>query len=233
MQAGSSEDGSDFAARYAEAVFTAQQTLADAQAFYADLKSRAERLGRDPDHVKILPGIVPVIGATEAEARALEEELTELQSSTTAWLSSRTCSAARPVRRTRWTGRCPADLPTEDEINGNKSRYTLVVELARRERLTVRQLIARLGGGRGHRIFAGTPEQVADAIETWFSAGRRRRLQHHAAVLPSGLDLFVDHVVPILQRARPVPHRVQPAAPCATTTAFRAPPTGTPPAPRP
>jgi FMN-dependent oxidoreductase (nitrilotriacetate monooxygenase family) len=78
VQAGSSQDGREFAARYAEAVFTAQQTLGDAQEFYADLKDRARRLGRDPDLIKILPGIVPIIGSTEAEARALEDELEEL-----------------------------------------------------------------------------------------------------------------------------------------------------------
>src|SRR5579875_3806539 len=75
VQAGSSEDGKDFAARYAEAVFTAQQTLAEAQAFYADLKARTKALGRDPDGTKILPGIVPVIGATEAQARELDARL--------------------------------------------------------------------------------------------------------------------------------------------------------------
>src|SRR5581483_12066536 len=78
VQAGSSPDGREFAARYAEAIFTAQQTLADGQEFYADIKARARRLGRDPDQVKILPGLVPAIGSTEAEARALEAELEEL-----------------------------------------------------------------------------------------------------------------------------------------------------------
>ncbi|SER82135.1 hypothetical protein SAMN04487983_10231, partial [Streptomyces sp. yr375] len=89
----------------------------------------------------------------------------------------------------------------EDAIEGAKSRYTLVVELARRERLTVRQLIGRLGGGRGHLTFAGTPEQVADAIETWFTQDAADGFNIMPAVLPSGLDAFVDHVVPLL-RAR-------------------------------
>ncbi|BCJ62002.1 LLM class flavin-dependent oxidoreductase [Micromonospora endophytica] len=142
VQAGSSEDGKELAARYAEAVFTAQQTLAEAQAFYRDLKQRAAQLGRYPESIKILPGIVPAIGATlrvAPEDLDLDREL-------------------------------PADLPSEDEIEGAKSRYTLIVTLARRERLTVRQLIGRLGGGRGHRTFAGTPQQVADAIEEWYRA---------------------------------------------------------------
>src|SRR5581483_5221252 len=78
VQAGSSEHGKDFAARYAEAVFTAHQTLAEAQAFYADLKRRTLALGRDPDTVKILPGIVPILGSTVEEARALEAELERL-----------------------------------------------------------------------------------------------------------------------------------------------------------
>ncbi|MFF4130860.1 LLM class flavin-dependent oxidoreductase [Streptomyces mirabilis] len=200
VQAGSSEDGKTFAARYAEAVFTAQQTLADAQAFYADLKSRTAAAGRDPEHIKVLPGIVPVLGSTQAEARANEqvledhlvythgverlEHLLQLESGTL-----------------ELDAQLPADLPPEDVIEGAKSRYTLVVELARRERLTVRQLIGRLGGGRGHLTFAGTPEQVADAIEEWFTCGAADGFNIMPAVLPSGLGLFVDHVVPIL-RAR-------------------------------
>jgi hypothetical protein len=95
----------------------------------------------------------------------------------------------------------PPDLPPESAIEGAKSRYTLVVELARRDRLTVRELIGRLGGGRGHLTFAGTPEQVADTIETWFTQGAADGFNIMPAVLPSGLDAFVDHVVPIL-RAR-------------------------------
>lgn len=198
VQAGSSEDGKNFAARYAEAVFTAQQTLADGTAFYADLKDRARRLGRDPDTLKILPGIVPVIGDTEAEARALDAELERLISPEYA----RRQLAERfglPVEALELDAELPAELPSEDDIQGAKSRYTLIVNLARTERLTVRQLIARLGGGRGHRTFAGTAEQVADTIEDWFRAGAADGFNVMPAVLPSGLDRFVDGVVPILQ----------------------------------
>jgi FMN-dependent oxidoreductase (nitrilotriacetate monooxygenase family) len=199
VQAGSSADGREFAGRYAEAVFTAQQTLAEAQAFYADLKRQALGFGRDPDTVKILPGIVPAIGATEKEALALEEELDRL---------IRPEYAKRQLAQTlrvhpddlHLDRELPADLPSEDEIEGAKSRYTLIVTLARRERLTVRQLIGRLGGGRGHRTFAGTPEQVADAITQWYDEGAADGFNVMAPVLPSGLELFVDHVVPILQR---------------------------------
>ena len=93
----------------------------------------------------------------------------------------------------------PQDLPSEDEIEGAKSRYTLIVQLARREKLTVRQLIGRLGGGRGHRTFTGTPVQVADAIQEWFDGGAADGFNIMPPVLPSGLETFVDQVVPILQ----------------------------------
>ncbi|MEV7447222.1 LLM class flavin-dependent oxidoreductase [Streptomyces nigra] len=198
VQAGSSEDGKRFAARYAEAVFTAQQTIEDARSFYADLKARTAEAGRDPDHIKVLPGIVPVIGSTEAEARAAEQVLEDhivhthgvARLESLLQLEPGTLELDAPL---------PADLPSEDAVEGAKSRYTLVVELARRERLTVRQLIGRLGGGRGHLTFAGTPEQVADAIETWFTQGAADGFNIMPPVLPSGLDAFVDHVVPILR----------------------------------
>ena len=198
VQAGSSPDGKQFAARFAEAVFTAQQTLEEAQGFYRDLKKRTAALGRDPAGIKILPGIVPVIGDTEEQARELAAELDRLISPEYAkrQLAERfklhpdELDLDKPL---------PADLPSEDEIEGAKSRYTLIVDLARRENLTVRQLIARLGGGRGHRTFTGTPVQVADAIEEWFDNGAADGFNIMPAVLPSGLVAFVDKVVPILQ----------------------------------
>ncbi|WP_327694905.1 LLM class flavin-dependent oxidoreductase [Streptomyces sp. NBC_00459] len=200
VQAGSSEDGKAFAARYAEAVFTAQQTIEDAQAFYADLKSRTAAGGRDPDHIKVLPGIVPVLGSTEAEALANEQVL-EDHIVYAHGVGNLENLLKLPAGTLELDARLPADLPPESAIEGAKSRYTLVVELARRERLTVRQLIGRLGGGRGHLTFAGTPEQVADEIETWFTRGAADGFNIMPAVLPSGLEAFVDHVVPIL-RAR-------------------------------
>ncbi|MEU8713765.1 LLM class flavin-dependent oxidoreductase [Streptomyces sp. NPDC048663] len=200
VQAGSSEDGKAFAARYAEAVFTAQQTLPDARAFYADLKARTAAAGRDPDHVKVLPGIVPVIGSTEAEARE-QERLLEDHIVHRYGVDRLERLLQLAPGTLELDARLPADLPTEDAVEGAKSRYTLVVGLARRERLTVRQLIGRLGGGRGHLTFAGTPEQIADAIGTWFTEGAADGFNIMPPVLPSGLEAFVDHVVPVL-RAR-------------------------------
>jgi FMN-dependent oxidoreductase (nitrilotriacetate monooxygenase family) len=199
VQAGSSEDGKELAARYAEAVFTAQQTLDEARQFYVDLKERTRAVGRDPDTLKILPGIVPVIGATESQARDLEAELDRLIKPEYAKRQLAETLRVRP-EDLDLDRELPATLPSEDEIQGAKSRYTLIVNLARRERLTVRQLIGRLGGGRGHRTFAGTPEQVADAIQQWWVLGAADGFNVMPPVLPSGLSTFVDEVVPILQR---------------------------------
>ncbi|MEU4769657.1 LLM class flavin-dependent oxidoreductase [Actinosynnema sp. NPDC023794] len=199
VQAGSSEDGRAFASAWAEAVFTAHQTHGDATAFYADLKRRARARGRDADGVKVLPGIVPVLGGTEAEARGLADELDRL---------------IIPVRAVRQLGELigldltdhPLDerlpeFPPVSRVNGAKSRFELVRDLARRERLTLRRLLGRLGGGRGHQVVAGTPEQIADHIELWFTTGAADGFNVMAPLLPSGLEDFVDHVVPLL-RAR-------------------------------
>jgi FMN-dependent oxidoreductase (nitrilotriacetate monooxygenase family) len=198
VQAGSSEDGKDFAAKWAEAIFTAQPTLAESQAFYADIKRRAAAAGRDPDHVVILPGIVPVIGDTEAEARELDAELERLirpeyaldTIAHTLRVDPASLDLDKPL---------PDDLPTEDEIEGAKSRRTLIVDWARRENLTVRQLIGKLGGGRGHRTFTGTPVQVADTIQHYFENGAADGFNIMPAVLPSGIEAFAAKVVPILQ----------------------------------
>jgi FMN-dependent oxidoreductase (nitrilotriacetate monooxygenase family) len=200
VQAGSSEDGKEFAARYAEAVFTAQQTLSDALAFAKDVKTRAASYGRDENAPLILPGICPIIGSTEAEARRLEDELTGLQVIEYG-LGQLSNMLNVDLSGYPLDGPLPRGiLPTEDDVNGNKSRFTLVADLARRENLTIRQIIARLGGGRGHRVLAGTPAQIADELEVWFRAGAADGFNIMPPVLPTGLDDFIDHVVPELQR---------------------------------
>ncbi|WP_040694170.1 LLM class flavin-dependent oxidoreductase [Nocardia vinacea] len=197
VQAGSSESGKDFAARYAEAVFTAQRSLAEGQAFYRDLKARLPRYGRSADELKVLPGLVPFIADTREEALALEQEFTDLISPDYAL---RQLSALLGVDLTEHALDAPLPpLPAESEIEGGKSRFTLVKELAERENLTVRQLIGKLGGGRGHRTFAGTPTDIADELQSWFENGAADGFNIMPPYLPGGLEDFVDRVVPILQ----------------------------------
>jgi len=199
VQAGSSPAGIALAARFAEAVFTAQRSLEDGQAFYRELKTATARAGRNPDHLKVLPGVVPVLGGTEEEALRLERELDDLMVHEHALhqLAEQIGIAAQDIDL---DGPLPERVRAADEIQGNRSRYELTLEMARRENLTVRQLLNRLGGGRGHRTFTGTPEQLADTIETWFRGGAADGFNIMPAVLPSGLEAFVQHVVPILQR---------------------------------
>lgn len=198
VQAGSSEAGKEFAARHAEAIFTAQRSVEEGQAFYRDVKARAATFGRSADEVLIMPGIVPFLGPTEAAARELEQEFTDLISPAYAL---RQLSQMVGIDLTAHALDAPLpELPPIEQIQGNKSRYQLVKDLAGREELTVRELIAKLGGGRGHRTIAGTPEQVADDIEVWFDAGAADGFNVMPPYLPGGLEDFVDHVVPILQR---------------------------------
>jgi FMN-dependent oxidoreductase (nitrilotriacetate monooxygenase family) len=196
VQAGSSETGKDYAAHYAEAVFTAQQTFAEGKAFYDDVKSRLGAYGRTPGEIKILPGISPILGKTEAEARQREAELNGL---ITPEYGVRQLSIMLDHDLSPY----PLDGPLPDvgaHTEGAQSRFDLVTNLAKRENLTIRQLIERLAGGRGHRVFAGTPAQVADQIEHWFTGGAADGFNIMPPTLPGGLDDFVDLVVPELQR---------------------------------
>lgn len=198
VQAGSSEDGKAFAARHAEAVFTAHQTLASAQRFSADLKGRVAAEGRDPDVVKILPGLVPFIGSTEEEALARRAELDGLINPEYAL---RQASIFLDHDITGFALDEPFPDLTEHlaSVENNQSRSQLIVELALREGLTTRELLGRLGGGRGHFVLAGTPEGIADHIQTWFEQGAADGFNIMSPLLPSVLEQFVDEVVPILQ----------------------------------
>lgn len=197
VQAGSSDAGIALAAKYAEAVFTAQPTVEEGRAFYRRLKAETASVGRNPDGVKILPGIVPIIGATEEEAKAKERRLGELMV-----LDHALAQLARDTGLDADSIDLDAPLPTRIRsfADVQSSRYELTVNLARRESLTVRELLVRLGGGRGHRVFSGTPEQVAATITEWFTTGAADGFNIMGATLPTGLEEFVDHVVPILQR---------------------------------
>ncbi|MBE1579067.1 LLM class flavin-dependent oxidoreductase [Amycolatopsis roodepoortensis] len=196
VQAGSSETGKEYAARFAEAVFTAQQTFADGKAFYDDVKGRLAKYGRSPDEIKILPGISPILGRTEAEAKEREAELNAL---ITPAYGVRQLSTMLDHDLTPY----PLDGPLPDVgafTEGAQSRFELVTGLARRENLTIRQLIERLAGGRGHRVFAGTATQVADQLELWFTEGAADGFNVMPPTLPGGLEDFVDLVVPELQK---------------------------------
>jgi FMN-dependent oxidoreductase (nitrilotriacetate monooxygenase family) len=201
VQAGSSETGRRFAARHAEAVFTAQMEKATAKDFYADLKHLVAQEGRRPEHVLILPGLSPVIGSTEAEAQRIARDLNDLSDPEVGRkrLSGRFGGhdfSHLPLDRTL----SPEDFPDPGTVQAARSRTEVIIGLVRREKLTLRQLLGYLAGARGHFVTAGSPEQIADLIEDWFREGAADGFNLMPPVLPAMLSVFVAEVVPLLQR---------------------------------
>ncbi|MGW4580608.1 NtaA/DmoA family FMN-dependent monooxygenase [Rhodococcus sp. YH1] len=200
VQAGASKDGRALAAAVGEVIFTAAQTLDEAREYYQDVKTRAAGCGRSPEQVVILPGLSTVVGSTEEEARRRRELLDELVPPQYA-LSRLAGQLGVDEDALELEGPLPWHLLADpDEAGGSQTFYRIALGLARREKLTVRQLLRRLGGGAGHRILTGTPEQIADAIVDWVDRGVADGFNLMPDVLPDGFDDFADHVVPILQQ---------------------------------
>ena len=199
VQAGSSEDGKEFAAELAEVVFTVQSAMGGTQTFYKDLKGRMGKYGRSAEQLKVLPGFTPFIGDTEAEARDRMRELDEL-TVTEYGLNTLSATLQTDLSGYPLDGPLPLDrLPKVEEIRGQQARFQLYADLARREGLTIRELIFRTAGGRGHFTYAGTPVQIADEMERWLRSEAADGFNLMPPLLPRGLDDFVDKVVPELQ----------------------------------
>jgi FMN-dependent oxidoreductase (nitrilotriacetate monooxygenase family) len=196
VQAGSSEAGKELAARTAEVVFTAQQTLEDAVTFYADLKGRLGRYGRSRESLKIMPGVLPVIGRTESEAQEKFEELQSLIEPEVGLNLLRIHLGGLDLSGYPLDGPIPA-IP---ETNGAKSRRELLIAVARKEGLTIRQLYLKIAGARGHWQVVGTPIQIADLLEERFINYGADGFNIMAPTLPGGLTDFTTLVVPELQR---------------------------------
>ena len=174
---------------------------ATARDFYTDLKRLAVEEGRDPSHVLILPGLSPVIGGTETEARRIARELNDLSDP--------------EVGRKRLSGRfgghdfshlpldkplLPEDFPDPSMVEAARSRTEMIIGLVRREKPTLRQLLAYMAGARGHVVTTGTPEQIADLMADWFDSGAADGFNVMPPVLPAMLEAFTAEVVPLLQR---------------------------------
>ncbi|WP_246791882.1 LLM class flavin-dependent oxidoreductase [Burkholderia perseverans] len=196
VQAGSSEAGKRLAARTAEVIFTAQQTLDEAVAFYADVKGRMAEWGRAPDELKIMPGVLPVVGRDESEAREKFAALQQLIDPAVGLALVSGLTGGFDLSAYPFDGPIPA-LP---ETNASKSRQALTIELARRENLTIRQLALRVAGARGHWQLVGTPRQIADELEARFMHHGADGFNIMAPTLPGGLDDFIALVLPELRR---------------------------------
>ena len=197
VQAGASDAGRDFAARYAEMVFVTPQSLALAQDQYADIRGRAAGFGRDPDHVKIMPGLAPVVGRTEDDARAKFEQLQSLL----------TWPVAFNILAMRMGGMdlsgFDLDKPfpeTARDTQGSRSGAEAMVERSRRENLTIRQLALKTAGSLAGLSVHGSAAEIADMMEDWFVHGACDGFNLQPATLPGTFRDIVELVLPELRR---------------------------------
>ena len=194
FQAGSSEDGRNFAARHAEAIFTHQEDLAEGQAFYADVKARARGFGRDPEQLLVLPGGRPVVGSTEQEAERLYGELAGLVS-----LENALRALGRSFNDHNFSvydpdGPFPQQVAEEGRRSNQSASERVLADAARG--LTLGEIALRVATPRSH--FTGTPEQIADRFQLWLDQRGSDGFNLFES-LPGQLEVFVDQVVPILQ----------------------------------
>ena len=195
VQAGASDEGRQLAGETAEVVFTAQQTFQDAVSFYGDVKRRTAESGRDPHTVLIMPGFGILVRETQAEAEDVFQQLQDLiNPDVGVSLLSRylgTDMSAYDV-----DGPLP-DLPSGGEAF---SRTGLLLEAARRDDLTIRQLYQKIAGGRGHFQLIGSVQRVADEMERWFTEGAADGFNVIPPIFPTGVEQIVRHLIPELQR---------------------------------
>jgi alkanesulfonate monooxygenase len=194
VQAGASDAGRQLAGETAEMVFASGGNLPDAKALYADIKARGKAVGRDPDHIKILPGCLVVVGDSEEEAKA-KRALLDSRVHPDSGIASLSIALGHDTSQFD----LDAPLPDIPESNASKSGRERVIARARRDDLTVRQL-AQIAGSYGGLAMVGTPGQIADRMEQWLYEEGCDGFNIMFPWVPGGLDEFVDRVVPELQR---------------------------------
>ena len=194
VQAGASDAGRQLAAETAEVVFSSPADLAAAQAYYADVKGRAEKAGRNPDHLKMLPGMFVVIGDSLDEAREKKARLDGL-----VHMDSGLATLSVLLGHDATAFELDSPLPEIPESNASQSARAKLVDKAARENLTVRQLAQYVGGSYTAPEMLGTPGMIADQMEEWLETRGSDGFNVMFPDLPGGLDDFVDRVVPELQ----------------------------------
>ena len=195
VQAGQSEAGRELAARTTEVIFSVQQQIESARQFRDDIHARASRYGRDPASIKIMPGVMPFVAPTRAQA---QEKFEEMQSLIHPELGIRVISEMIGVDLRGYDLDGP--LPEVKTIVGQSGRQQVVMDMARQENLSIRQVYQRVAGARAHRIIHGSPADIADDLEAWFTKGAADGFNIMPPLFPNGLKDFVDLVVPELQR---------------------------------
>ncbi|MFW0786060.1 NtaA/DmoA family FMN-dependent monooxygenase [Gordonia sp. CPCC 206044] len=201
VQAGSSSEGRDLAARWADAIYAGGSTLQRAREFYADIKARTAAYGRDPNSIKVMLGIAPFIGRTQAEADALHRTLDEFHATGADTISHLSGLLEWDLSRYDPDGPLPFDdLP--EVMSASVSQATLFTRMGREEGLSIKEIAYRAYvGGLANMQFVttGTPERVADTMQEWFEAGACDGYSLVAPNIGPTIENFVTDVVPILQ----------------------------------
>jgi FMN-dependent oxidoreductase (nitrilotriacetate monooxygenase family) len=198
FQAGSSEVGRELAARTAEAVFTPQHTLEGAQAFYKDLKGRMAKYNRSPEHLKIMPGLNPIVGRTEADAKHKYAYLQSLIHPAVGLELLSNALAGFDLTPYDVDGPLPEAVYSLTP-KGSTTSFRNVLNWAKQEHLTIRQLYQRFAGARGQRSVIGTAAQIVDQMEEWFDNYGVDGFLIQPSHLPGGLEDFIQMVIPELQ----------------------------------
>jgi FMN-dependent oxidoreductase (nitrilotriacetate monooxygenase family) len=196
IQAGGSPAGQELSARSADLVFSVVNgDPVSGKAAYDSLKQRVIRNGRRPEHLPILPGVMPIIGETDEQAK---EQLNKLQS----WLNATNALTLVSSRLGHDISGYPLDGPVPDFplTQGGQAFSRALFEMARRENMTLRDLYNITAAARGHWVIYGTPKRIADILEDWFVSERADGFVVMPAYFPGAFDDFVDKVVPELQR---------------------------------
>ena len=195
VHAGQSEAGRTLAARYAEVVFSVEQDLEKAREFYKDMKARASRFGRPPESILIMPGVLAIVGRSKAEAE-------QRWGQTQALIHPEVGVAMLSEMIGTDLSSYPLDGPLPDVplTNSQQGRQKVIIEMARREGLSIRELYMRTAGVRAHRILCGTPTDIADLLEHWYKTGAADGFNILSLTFPDGFIEFVELVVPELRR---------------------------------
>lgn len=197
IQAGSSPTGTDLASKVADVIFTAQTQIEDAQNFYKQLKEKVSKQNRNPEEVYIMPGLFPILGDTEEEAHQNYQEIQDLI------LPEVGLSILAPYVGNIDLSQYDLDTKFADldlsTGNGVQSRFEIILKEAIKNDLTLEEVYKKVAGSRGHHIFVGTPEQLADKMEEWFKSSAADGFNIMPPILPSQFELFINNVIPILQ----------------------------------
>ena len=197
VQAGSSEDGRDFAASTAEIAFTSELTFESARAYADDVRARMEKAGRNPRNLRILPGVAITVGRTDEEANEKFEYLQSLVDPIVGREILSTVLGFFDLSGYDLDGPLP-EIPESDATKSGTTKN--VIAMARRENLTIRQLYLRISSSRGKMVMNGSPKTVADQLEAWYEGGAVDGFNIQPPYLPGGLDEIVELLVPELKK---------------------------------